>query len=167
MVVKIRIIHMSSIVGSYRRYWPKKDIIRYNYVWWSLEFPTGRKTFESELFKIENYKWYWTHSAIVLSFFLYFFCSGLRDRIACSLLGGNITYQNSGYTVTRLWLNALFLYVVSQRSAGMAHHAQGSTLAPIHSAPLEPLTPLDVILSPPPPLSAPPLPLPLPPNPRS
>ena len=32
----------------------------------------------------------------------------------------------------------------------MAYHAQGSTLALLHSAPLDPLTPLDVILSPPP-----------------
>ena len=32
----------------------------------------------------------------------------------------------------------------------MAYHAQGSTLAPLHSAPLEPLTPLYVLLSSPP-----------------
>ena len=32
----------------------------------------------------------------------------------------------------------------------MAFHSQGSTLAPLHSAPLDPLTPLDVLLSSPP-----------------
>ena len=49
--------------------------------------------------------------------------------------------------ITRLWLNVLFHYVVSQQSAGMAYHAQGLTLAQLHSAPLDPLTPLDVLLS--------------------
>ena len=39
---------------------------------------------------------------IYLSFSFYFFWSGLRDSIACSLLGGIIPSQNSGYTVTRL-----------------------------------------------------------------
>ena len=35
-------------------------------------------------------------------FFILFFWSGLSDPIACSLLGGGITTQNSGYKVTRL-----------------------------------------------------------------
>ena len=38
-----------------------------------------------------------------LAFLLSLFCSGLRDYIACLLLGGIIPSQNSGYTVTRLW----------------------------------------------------------------
>ena len=32
----------------------------------------------------------------------------------------------------------------------MAYHSQGSTLSPLHSAPLDPLTPLDVLLYSPP-----------------
>ena len=52
--------------------------------------------------------------------------------------------------ITRLWLNVLFHYVVSQQSAGMAYHVQGLSLSPLHSTPLDTLTPLDVLLSYPP-----------------
>ena len=37
-------------------------------------------------------------------FFFFFFWSSLRDPIACSLLGGGILTQNSGYKITRLCL---------------------------------------------------------------
>ena len=40
------------------------------------------------------------HKYIFLSSF---FLTGLRDPIACSILGGGIPTQNSGYKSTRLW----------------------------------------------------------------
>ena len=40
-------------------------------------------------------------------FFLFFFWSGLRDHIACSLLGVGIKDQNSGYKVTRLCTSSM------------------------------------------------------------
>ena len=57
------------------------------------------------------------HSTIIyfaLIFFL-FFWAGLRDPIVCSLLGGGILYQNSGYKSTRLCPSlclGFFYYIV-------------------------------------------------------
>ena len=34
--------------------------------------------------------------------FLFFLCTSIRDPIACSILGGGIPTQNSGYKRTRL-----------------------------------------------------------------
>ena len=41
------------------------------------------------------------------TFLFFFFWYGLRDPIACSLLGGGIPSQNSDYKVTRLCLSII------------------------------------------------------------
>ena len=98
-----------------------------------------------------------TKNKIYIRLSFLFFCSGLRDRISCSLLVGIIPTQNSGYTITRLWHNALFHYVVSQPvwpTMPRGRHSLRSI--PLHLN----HSPHWMCFSPPLPLPAPPLPLP-------
>ena len=81
----------------------------------------------------------------------FLFWSGLRDYLACSLLGGIIPSQNSGYKVTRLCpycIMVLCCCIFSTFHRSSLSSSRGLHSAPLHSAPLDPLTPLDVLTSP-------------------
>ena len=133
------------------------------------------------LFSVTPYNVYQFLFLIPLPSFFSFFWSGLRDCIACSLLGGIIPSQSSGYTVTILCPCCIIFLCckLSQHSISMAFHPQGLSLAPLHltrspqcmrfSPPLPPptpsLPPLQITspIPTPNPSLWPPLPVPLPP----
>ena len=76
--------------------------------------------------------------------FSFLFWAGLREYIACSLLGGIIPSQNSGYRVTRLCTYFIVLlcstcfstFPRSDLSSSRGIHSD-----PLHFSPLDPLTP--------------------------
>ena len=77
--------------------------------------------------------------------FFFFFWAGLHDPIACSLLGGVITPHNIGYTITRLCPYLYYFATSFPPSSILACcYSKGVHFyTPLHSAPLEPLAPLD------------------------
>ena len=77
----------------------------------------------------------------------FFFWSGLREPISCSLLGGVIKYQNRGYKITRLCPSLCYFDTPFPPSSLPARrHSRGVHYStPLHSDPLDPLAPLDPI----------------------
>ena len=81
-----------------------------------------------------------------IPWFFFFLWAGLRDPIACSLLDGGIPYHNSGYKITRLcpFFFMLVFYFVYLSSIPVCRRSRGiHSSAPLHSAPLDPLAPLN------------------------
>ena len=81
-----------------------------------------------------------------MAFHIFFFSAGLRDPIACSFLGGGSLSHKSGYNITRLcpYLCQFFSYFIFPCRSSLLSSLQGGySSSPLHSAPLDPLTPLD------------------------
>ena len=77
-------------------------------------------------------------------FYSFFFWAGHHDSIACSLLGGIILSQNSGYRITRLCPYCIMLICSKYFSTflrSVPSSSGGIRSAPLHSYPLGPLTP--------------------------
>ena len=65
--------------------------------------------------------------------FFFFFWDGLRDPISCSLLGGGIPSQNSGYKVTRLCPSSMLsCFFVPPSSFPARRRFQGHSLLLAH-----------------------------------
>ena len=94
--------------------------------------------------------YYLYHMQIYLSH-LFLFWSVLRDSIACSLLGGIIPSHNSGYKFTRLCPYCIMVLCCRLFSTFRWSGPSSSRVlhsAPLHSASLDPLTPLEALTSP-------------------
>ena len=79
----------------------------------------------------------------------FFFWGGLHDSILFSLLGGGISSQNSGYKITIIcpfFYISFLLHLPTSILASCDSRGMHSS-APLHSSPLDPLTPIKSSLS--------------------